>query len=86
MLVKEAIVEACCQRFRAVTLTSLTTIVGLLPILFERSLQAQFLIPMAISICFGLLFSTVLILIVIPVLVATCTRGSTRKQLNTSKA
>ena len=61
-----AIVEACCQRLRAVVLTSLSTIVGLLPLLFERSLQAQFLIPMAISIIFGLAFSTVLILVVIP--------------------
>lgn len=61
-----AIVEASCQRFRAVVLTSLSTIAGLLPLLFERSLQAQFLIPMAISISFGLAFSTLLILIIIP--------------------
>ncbi len=62
----EASVEACCQRFRPVILTSLTTIVGLVPILFERSMQAQFLIPMAISICFGLIVATCSILIVIP--------------------
>jgi multidrug efflux pump subunit AcrB len=62
----EAAIEACCQRFRPVLLTSLTTIAGLAPILFERSMQAQFLIPMAISICFGLLVATVSILIVIP--------------------
>ncbi len=61
-----AIVEAICARFRAVVLTSLTTIAGLLPILFETSLQAQFLIPMAISIVFGLAYGTFLILFFVP--------------------
>lgn len=56
------------KRFRAVLLTSLTTIMGLLPLLAERSLQAQILIPMATSLVFGLLASTVLILVVIPAL------------------
>ncbi|MEW6648263.1 MAG: efflux RND transporter permease subunit [Pseudomonadota bacterium] len=65
-----AIVEASCQRLRAVLLTSLTTIVGLVPLLFERSLQAQFLIPMAISLVFGLAFATVLVLGVIPALLS----------------
>ncbi|MCB9845449.1 MAG: efflux RND transporter permease subunit [Phycisphaeraceae bacterium] len=55
-------------RFRAVMLTSLTTIAGLLPLLAERSLQAQVLIPIAISIVFGLAASTVLVLLVIPCL------------------
>lgn len=68
--VNEALVEASCQRFRAVLLTSLTTVAGLLPLLFETSLQAQFLIPMATSIAFGLMFSTVLVLLVIPVLLS----------------
>lgn len=67
---REALVEAACQRLRAVLLTSLTTIGGLLPLLFETSLQAQFLIPMATSISFGLMFSTVLVLIVVPVLLS----------------
>ena len=58
--------EASGMRFRAVMITSITTIVGLLPLLFERSLQAQILIPIAISICFGLLASTLLILLVLP--------------------
>lgn len=62
----EFIVEAACQRLRAVLLTSLTTIGGLMPLLFETSLQAQFLIPMAVSICFGLGFATVLILLFTP--------------------
>ena len=70
MAVKEAIVEAACQRLRAVLLTSLTTIAGLLPLLFETSLQAQFLIPMAVSISFGLAFSTFLVLLLVPTLLA----------------
>jgi len=65
-----AVVDAACrasrQRLRAVLLTSLTTIAGLLPLLFERSLQAQVLIPLVISVVFGLLASTILVLVVIP--------------------
>lgn len=68
MSVHDAIVEAACQRLRAVLLTSLTTIAGLTPILFETSLQAQFLIPMATSLVFGLAFGTMLILLVVPAL------------------
>ena len=67
MAVQEALIEASVQRLRAVLLTSLTTIAGLLPLLFETSLQAQFLIPMAVSIAFGLAFATVMVLIIIPV-------------------
>jgi multidrug efflux pump subunit AcrB len=70
MAVKEALVEAACQRLRAVLLTSLTTIAGLTPLLFEKSYQAQFLIPMATSIAFGLAFATVLVLLVIPSLLS----------------
>jgi len=70
MAIKEAIVEAACQRLRAVLLTSLTTIAGLLPLLFETSLQAQFLIPMAVSISFGLAFSTFLVLLLVPTLLS----------------
>lgn len=68
--IHEAIVNATCLRLRAVLLTSLTTIAGLLPLLFETSLQAQFLIPMAVSISFGLAYATLLILFVIPALVS----------------
>lgn len=68
--IKQAIVDASCLRLRAVMLTSLTTIAGLLPLLFETSLQAQFLIPMAVSISFGLAYGTLLILFVIPALVS----------------
>ncbi len=67
---KTAIVEAAGQRLRAVLLTSLTTIAGLTPLLFETSLQAQFLIPMAVSISFGLAFATVLVLVVIPAMLS----------------
>ncbi len=70
MAVQEALVEAACQRLRAVLLTSLTTIAGLTPLLFETSYQAQFLIPMATSIAFGLGFATVLVLLVIPSLLS----------------
>jgi multidrug efflux pump subunit AcrB len=70
MAIQEALVEAACQRLRAVMLTSLTTVAGLTPLLFERSYQAQFLIPMATSIAFGLAFATVLVLLVIPSLLS----------------
>lgn len=66
MSAQEALVEAACQRLRAVLLTSLTTIAGLTPLLFETSLQAQFLIPMATSIAFGLGFATLLVLLLVP--------------------
>ncbi|KZY38012.1 hypothetical protein A3729_27055 [Oleiphilus sp. HI0043] len=48
----------------------MTTVAGLLPLLFETSLQAQFLIPMAVSISFGLAYATILILFVIPALIS----------------
>jgi multidrug efflux pump subunit AcrB len=66
----EAIVGGAQDRLRAVLLTSLTTIGGLTPLLFETSLQAQFLIPMAITMVFGLAFATLLVLFVIPSLMA----------------
>ncbi len=67
---QEALVGAACGRLRAVLLTSLTTIGGLTPLLFETSLQAQFLIPMAASIAFGLGFSAVLVLFFVPALLS----------------
>jgi len=68
--VNRALEEAAVQRVRAVLLTSLTTIAGLTPLLFETSLQAQFLIPMATAIAFGLMFSTFLILLVVPAMLS----------------
>ena len=70
MSIYKALEEAACQRLRAVLLTSLTTIAGLTPLLFETSRQAQFLIPMAVSIAFGLAFATLLILLVIPAMLS----------------
>ena len=69
-LTSEAIVSGTCDRVRAVILTSATTIGGLSPLLFETSLQAQFLIPMAITICFGLMVTTCLVLLLVPALLA----------------
>ena len=69
--VRAAVVEAAAQRLRAVLLTSITTVAGLTPLLFERSFDAQFLIPMAATIVFGLLFGTLLILLLVPGLLLT---------------
>jgi multidrug efflux pump subunit AcrB len=66
--VLDAVFEAGELRFRAVVLTSITTVAGLLPILAESSSQAQAVKPMAVSLCFGLLFATVLTLLVVPAL------------------
>ena len=62
----ESVLNAGTDRFRPIILTSLTTFAGLLPILFERSTQAQFLIPMVISLAFGVLFASVVTLVMIP--------------------
>jgi hydrophobic/amphiphilic exporter-1 (mainly G- bacteria), HAE1 family len=62
----EALLESGQRRFRPVLLTSLTTVAGLAPILMEKSQQAQILIPMANSLCFGLLLSTALVLLLVP--------------------
>ncbi|MDC8831212.1 efflux RND transporter permease subunit [Alteromonas gilva] len=64
----DAAISAGTQRFRAIVLTSLTTFMGLVPIMFERSLQAQVVIPMAISLAFGILFATVITLLLVPAL------------------
>ena len=64
--VVEAVPQAVRARFRAILITSLTTIAGLLPILLETSLQAQVLIPLVTSLAFGLLASTVLVLFLVP--------------------
>jgi multidrug efflux pump subunit AcrB len=61
-----AIREAGAARFRAIMLTSLTTFAGLSPLLFEKSVQAQMLIPMAISLAFGVIFATVITLFLVP--------------------
>jgi len=65
---EDAIVNAGTKRFRAILLTTLTTFVGLLPLLFETSVQAQFVIPMALSLSFGILFASSITLLLIPCL------------------
>lgn len=67
----DALAEACKSRFRAIFLTTITTVAGLAPLIFEKSLQAQFLIPMAISIVYGIIIATVLTLLLLPIFLST---------------
>ncbi|MYG40354.1 MAG: efflux RND transporter permease subunit [Nitrospira sp. SB0677_bin_15] len=62
----EAVIQSAMNRFRPIVLTSLTTFFGLAPMIFETAMQARFLIPMAISLGFGILFGTVIILTILP--------------------
>ncbi len=64
--IRDAVIEAGCSRFRAITLTSITTFVGVLPIMFETSLQAKFVIPMAVALGFSVLYATLVTLILVP--------------------
>ena len=64
----ESICQAGVRRFRPILLTTLTTFGGLMPLIFENSLQAQYIIPMAISLGFGIVFSTAVILVLVPCL------------------
>ena len=66
----DALYEAGKSRFRAIFLTSITTIAGLTPLIFEKSRQAQFLIPMAISIAYGIALATVLTLVMLPLMLS----------------
>jgi multidrug efflux pump subunit AcrB len=66
MALTEAVLEAGTSRFRAILLTTLTTFLGLLPVMFETSMQAQMVIPMTLSLGFGILFGTVLTLFLVP--------------------
>ena len=66
MDVREAVVLGTKQRFRPILLTSLTTFLGVYPLIMETSLQAQFLIPLAVSIGYGVLFGTVIIVLTVP--------------------
>jgi multidrug efflux pump subunit AcrB len=62
----DAVLEAAISRCRPIVLTSMTTFVGLMPLMFNRSVQAQFLVPMAVSLAFGVLFATLVTLFVVP--------------------
>lgn len=66
---ESAAIHGACDRLRAVVLTSATTIGGLTPLLFETSVQAQFLIPMALTIVFGLVVTTFVVLLLVPALI-----------------
>ncbi|MBT0587606.1 efflux RND transporter permease subunit [Alteromonas oceanisediminis] len=66
--IKEAVLEAGCARFRAITLTSITTFAGVLPIMFETSLQASFVIPMAVALGFAVMYATIVTLVLVPCL------------------
>ena len=70
----EAAKDAGPVRFRAILLTSITTFIGVLPLIFEKSLQAKFLVPMAVSLGFGVLFSTFVTLILVPTTYVTLTQ------------
>ena len=88
----DAIVEGAKARFRPIMLTSLTTFLGVAPLVFERSLQAQFLIPMAASLAFGVLFATAILMLLVPALAMVQTNveawwaGRRARQLPTSAA
>ncbi|URQ90337.1 efflux RND transporter permease subunit [Pseudoalteromonas sp. SCSIO 43101] len=66
--IRQAVIEAGCARFRAITLTSITTFAGVLPIMFETSLQAKFVIPMAVALGFAVMFATLITLVLVPCL------------------
>jgi multidrug efflux pump subunit AcrB len=68
MPLRQAILTGATSRFRAVMLTTLTTFVGLAPLMGETSVQAQFLIPMAVSLAFGVLFATCITLLLVPII------------------
>ena len=69
LTMKEAVINAGKNRFRPIILTTITTFVGLAPLILEKSFQAQFLVPMAISVAFGVLFSTIILLLYFPSLI-----------------
>ena len=69
MNIKEAVLKAGISRFRAIILTTITTVAGLYPLILEESFQAQFLIPMAISVAYGVLFGTIILLLYFPPLI-----------------
>jgi multidrug efflux pump subunit AcrB len=75
---EQAIVESSVRRLRAVIITTLTTVGGLGFLLFETSFDAQFLIPMAAGIAFGLLFATLLILFYVPAMLMSVEKGKER--------
>ncbi len=78
---RQSLTDAGVQRFRAVMLTTVTTLAGLLPLLLERSLQAQVLIPMAVSLSFGLGVATLWVLVLVPTLYQSLARWRRLEEL-----
>ena len=76
---REAIISGAQKRFRPIVLTSVTTFLGFMPLIFERSLQAQFLAPLAVSLGFGLLFATVILMLMVPALATVYFAATSRR-------
>jgi multidrug efflux pump subunit AcrB len=79
--IDEALITASCKRMRSILLTSITTFIGLVPLLLETSEQAQYLIPAAISMAYGILFATAITLLLMPALI--CFSHNTHVALTT---
>lgn len=77
---RQAIINTAVQRFRPILMTTLTTSIGLAPLIFQKSEGGQLLIPIAVSISFGLLFGTFLTLVVLPSLLSLMTEAKIRRQ------
>lgn len=71
----DALLDAALTRFRPIFLTTVTTTAGLAPIIFEKSFQAQFLVPMAISIAYGLLIGSIILMLMLPIFLSTFNRA-----------
>ena len=84
---KQAVLEAGAKRFRAIMLTSVTTAVGVAPLMLDKSMQAQFLIPMAVALAFGVLFATAITLALVPAiyLMLEDVKGASRWLMGRSK-
>jgi multidrug efflux pump subunit AcrB len=78
MTVINAAIDAGKSRFRAILLTTITTTAGLMPLILENSPDAQFLVPMAIALAYGILFGTVFILLILPLLIVMMNRMQVR--------
>jgi multidrug efflux pump subunit AcrB len=84
----ESVIESGCARFRAILLTSLTTFVGVLPLMFESSLQAKLVVPMAVGLGFAVLFATVISLLLLPslyLILEDINQWLSRKKINFSE-
>ncbi|BFM08073.1 efflux RND transporter permease subunit [Halioxenophilus aromaticivorans] len=81
-----AVMSAACSRFRPILLTTITTVVGLAPIILESSEQAQYLIPAAVSLAFGEVFATMITLVLVPILASYGTQQILTKQASPSRS